>query len=210
MIRVEQLEVGPMSNYAYLLCDAAAGACAVVDPGWDAPKILAAARAQGCSVAAVLLTHHHFDHSNEVPSLVRAAPAPVYVHRADAGPVRPKAPDLREVSDGDRMKVGRCEVEFLHTPGHTRGSQCLRAGRNLLTGDTLFLGACGRVDLEDSDPEQMTKSLRRLAGLPGTLTVWPGHAYGPAPSGPLSVEIATNPYMLAAIVEGKAGSDLEI
>ncbi|MBI5883895.1 MAG: MBL fold metallo-hydrolase [Elusimicrobia bacterium] len=201
---LKQLGVGPMANFAYLLCDPSVRECAVVDPGWDVAAIAATARAAGCAVTAVLLTHHHFDHSDGLPELLKKSPAPVYVHRDDAALVRPKAGgDLREVSDGDRLKLGGFSVEFLHTPGHTRGSQCLVAGGHLLTGDTLFIGACGRVDLPDSEPERMFESLKRIAGLPGTLTVWPGHAYGSASSALLSSEVAANPYLRLAAAKGR-------
>ncbi|MBI5623900.1 MAG: MBL fold metallo-hydrolase [Elusimicrobia bacterium] len=203
MIVLKQLPVGPMANFAYLLCDPAAAECAVVDPGWDAARLCAAAEEVGCRVAAVLLTHHHFDHSDGLPALLAKSPAPVFVHREDAAHVRPKASLIREVSDGDKTAVGGFEVEFLHTPGHTKGSQCIRAGEHLLTGDTLFIGACGRVDLPDSEPERMFESLRRLAALPGGLTVWPGHAYGPASSGLLSREVISNPYLRLAASEGR-------
>ncbi|MBI5209472.1 MAG: MBL fold metallo-hydrolase [Elusimicrobia bacterium] len=195
---LKQLELGPMANYVYLVGDPAAKECAVVDPGWDAPAILKAVAAEGCRVKAVLLTHHHFDHANGLEGLLKDAEVPVYIHRDDAGPIRPVAADLREVEDASKMRIGSVEVEFLHTPGHTAGSQCLRVEGNLLTGDTLFIGGCGRVDLPDSDPAKMYKSLRRIAGLPGTLVVWPGHGYGDRASSPLSCEVKDNHYLKSA------------
>ncbi|MBI4677576.1 MAG: MBL fold metallo-hydrolase [Elusimicrobia bacterium] len=203
MIRLKALGVGPMANFAYLLADPSARECAVVDPGWDPDALARAAAGEGWRITAVLLTHHHFDHSNGLEDLLQAAPAPVFVHRADAEAFKGKVKDLREVRDGDILPIGKGKVEFLHTPGHTRGSQCLRIENHLLTGDTLFIGGCGRVDLPDSDPDDMFQSLRRIAGLPGTLTVWPGHAYGTCAGGAgpgalLSSEVATNPCLRTA------------
>jgi len=101
--------------------------------------------------------------------------------------------DLRRVDDGDRLKVGDLELRFLHTPGHTPGSQCFLIGDRLVAGDTLFVQGCGRVDLPGSDPEEMYRSLTdRLSKLPDDVLLYPGHDYGGRPTSTLGEERKTN------------------
>ncbi|MBI5242369.1 MAG: MBL fold metallo-hydrolase [Elusimicrobia bacterium] len=196
---LKQLLLGPMDNYVYLVGDAAAKECAVVDPGWDAPAILKAIEAEGLLLRAVLLTHHHFDHANGIPDLLAKAEVPVYVHKDDAPFIKRAGSMLRAVEDGQTLKVGGRELTFLHTPGHTRGSQCLLIEGRLLTGDTLFIGCCGRVDLPDSDPRKLYGSLRKLGALPDDLLIYPGHNYSPETSARLGDEKLSNPYIAAAM-----------
>ena len=91
--------------------------------------------------------------------------------------------------------VGDIEIEFLHTPGHTPGSQCFRIRNTLVSGDTLFIQGCGRVDLPGSDPEQMYHSLRKLAALPDDTLLLPGHHYSEAPNATMGETKAQNPYL---------------
>ena len=86
--------------------------------------------------------------------------------------------DIQMVDSGDSMRIGNVEIEFLHTPGHTPGSQCFRVRNSLVSGDTLFIQGCGRVDLPGSDPDEMFHSLRKLASLPDDTVLYPGHDYG--------------------------------
>jgi glyoxylase-like metal-dependent hydrolase (beta-lactamase superfamily II) len=85
---------------------------------------------------------------------------------------------VKPVRAGDKIKLGATELTFLHTPGHTPGSQCFLVNGRLLAGDTLFLGFCGRCDLPGSDPKQLFESLNRVIGkLPGETVLYPGHNY---------------------------------
>ncbi|HAM36993.1 MAG TPA: MBL fold hydrolase [Elusimicrobia bacterium] len=200
-IFVKQLGLGPMKNFAYLVGGAGDGECAVVDPGWDAAEILAVARQEGRRIAAALLTHGHFDHAGGLKDLLRQGDIPVFAHPDDAKPFFTTIPDLRLLRDGEAASVGGIKLLCLHTPGHTPGSQCLLAGDQLFTGDTLFVDCCGRTDLEGSDPESMHRSLRRLAALPPQTTVWPGHDYGPRPSAALGDILKMNPFLAAATLD---------
>lgn len=188
-----------MQNFVYLLGDREAGECVVVDPAWDVRGIVDAAAAEGLTIVGALVTHYHPDHVGGsifgleiegLPALMAACPCPVHVHRAEAAGVRVvtglSQSDLVEHDSGDRVTVGGLEIELLHTPGHTPGSQCFRVratarepGGALVAGDTLFLQGCGRVDLPGGDVEQMHETLtRRLGTLPGDTMLLPGHAYG--------------------------------
>jgi glyoxylase-like metal-dependent hydrolase (beta-lactamase superfamily II) len=113
--------------------------------------------------------------------------------------VRARGPDP-SIEDGAQLTLGGLACTVLSTPGHTPGSVCFQVGDCLFTGDTLFVGSCGRVDLPGSNPEHMHASLRRLASLPDELTVLPGHDYGPSPSNKIGGEKATNMMMREAMM----------
>ena len=190
---VKQLAVGPMLNLAYIVGDADAGLCAVIDPGWDSQSILDAAKDLELKIEKILLTHAHFDHAGAVGDIAKETGAAIYVHTSET----PKSGDeltFVQTSDGDVIDLGSLKIECVHTPGHTPGSQCFLVGGNLFTGDTLFIDGCGRVDLPESNPGQMLKSLGRISKLDPTLKVWPGHDYGglTATMGEL---VETNPYL---------------
>jgi glyoxylase-like metal-dependent hydrolase (beta-lactamase superfamily II) len=104
--------------------------------------------------------------------------------------------DLRRVVDGDRLRIGEIDLQFLHTPGHTPGSQCFLLGNRLVAGDTLFVQGCGRVDLPGGDPEAMYHTLTgKLAKLPTDTVLYPGHHYGPTPTSTIGDELRQNQYM---------------
>lgn len=195
MIELRQLQLGPMANFVYLLADPRTKECAVVDPAWDVPAILKAVDAEGWKLRGMLVTHNHPDHTNGIGALLREADVPVFVHEADAYALKEHGGAVKSVRGGDTWTVGGLTVSFLHTPGHTHGSQCFQVFDRLLTGDTLFIKGCGRVDLPNSDPERMYASLRRISTLPDETLLLPGHDYGDKPCAPLKEEKALNPYL---------------
>ena len=210
---IQCIVTGAYRENAYVAFDGA-GKAAVVDPGEDAPRILAAVRDSGAELAAVLLTHGHLDHIAALPALLAAAPVPVHVAAADAAwcfsernflfpydPVLvPPATLAADLEEGAEVHAGKLVFRTLWTPGHSPGSVCfLLEGASggpatLLAGDTLFAGSIGRTDFEGGDDEAMAASLRRLAALPPQTRVLPGH--GPATT--LARELRTNPYLIAA------------
>ena len=180
-----------MVNLAYLVGDRDAGECLVVDPSWDPMGLVRRAKQDGMRVVGVIVTHYHGDHAGGdlwghpvpgVAELVRAGLGPVHVQAGDGALLRERCgltPDqTEEHADGAIIRVGQVEIEVLHTPGHSPGSACFRMGDALLTGDTLFVHGCGRVDLPTSDPEAMAASLRRLQAIEEDLEIFPGHDYG--------------------------------
>jgi glyoxylase-like metal-dependent hydrolase (beta-lactamase superfamily II) len=182
VVRVLQLPVGPMKNFAYLLADDA-GEAALVDPAWDVPALLAAARREGIRITHVLATHGHPDHVNGVAEAQAATGTCVVAHASADHPF-----DVG-VKDGDVVEVGALRIRVHHTPGHRFDSVCYQMEGYLVTGDTLFVGECGRVDLPGSDPVAMHRSLVTvLRGLPDDLVVLPGHDYGPTPTSTLGRE----------------------
>jgi glyoxylase-like metal-dependent hydrolase (beta-lactamase superfamily II) len=106
------------------------------------------------------------------------------------------ASDLVAVEGGDDVQIGQLKVTFLHTPGHTPGSQCFLVGNALVSGDTLFIGSCGRVDLPGSNPEDMYRSLTQVvAALPDQTILYPGHNYADRPRSTIGDEKRTNQMM---------------
>jgi len=192
---VRQLALGPMKNFVYLVGPAEV---AVVDPAWDVPAILQAVEAEGRTLVAAFLSHHHFDHINGVPALLAARDVPVYAQAAEvdfADALKPFGGALRAVKPGDAVHVGALPVTCIHTPGHTPGSQCLHCGGALVSGDTVFVNACGRCDLSGGSAEQMFDSLHRVLGaLPGDTRLYPGHDYGDVAVSSLARERERNPY----------------
>lgn len=179
-----------MQNFVYLVGDTEEKKCWIVDPAWDVETALAQAEKDGYGLEGALLTHSHYDHCNALDKLLKAKDIPVYVHKREPE-IAKKAvetgifgflpPDnLKAVESGDKISLGRTTLTFLHTPGHTPGSQCFLVNNNLISGDTLFLGTCGRCDLPGGNPYEMHESLnQKIAKLPGDTVLFPGHNYAP-------------------------------
>lgn len=191
----KQIPVGYMGNFVYLIGDKKKKECAVVDPAWDVDAVLKEAVRDGMKVVAGILTHTHFDHVNGVEDLIRKTGAKIYVHENEAKYLKNIREHLEETKEGSTVKIGDVKITFLHTPGHTEGAQCVLVGDRIVTGDTLFVGACGRCDLPGGNEKKMAQSMKRLASLDGSLKVFPGHAYGDADSSTIEHEKKTNPFM---------------
>ena len=199
---VIQFPIGPMANFGYLIGDPRTKEAIVVDPAWSPEEIFKVAAAENLRLVGMAVTHAHFDHSNAIELLLHKIDVPVYAN-ADEVPYAKSGTNIvgdlgrtvKTVRGGEKIKIGDTEIEFLHTPGHTPGSQCLRVENKLITGDTLFIGGCGRSDLPGGNAPLLFKTLRKLAAMPGELTVCPGHDYGAAPTRLLRDEIAHNPYL---------------
>jgi len=185
---LRQMELGPMQNFVYLIGDPETRDCVVVDPAWEIDAILDQVAADGMQLGGVLVTHTHQDHvgghlfGHDIPgieALLERTPARVYVHAAEREFLRGYGSDLVKVSGGDTLQMGKRTITFVHTPGHTPGSQCFLVDGRLISGDTLFIRSCGRTDLPGSDPKEMYTSLTtRLGALPDETVVFPGHNYG--------------------------------
>ncbi len=191
---VKQIAVGPMMNFAYLTGPMKGDGVILIDPSWDAKKLIGAAEEAGRRIEAILLTHGHFDHANALEDVTKRIAVPVYVHEAEAKEI-PTALDIRTTREGSAIEAAGVTITCLHTPGHTPGSQCFLIGNALFTGDTLFVDGCGRVDLEGGDPEAMVRSLVRLGELPGNTIVYPGHDYGGTKVTTIEEQRQNNPYM---------------
>lgn len=207
---LRQLELGPMQNFVYLVGDREAGECVVVDPAWEIDAIVRAAEADGMRITGALVTHTHPDHVGghlfgmDIPGvadLLERVPARVHVHAAEREFLKGFGSDLAKVEAGAELAVGGVAIRFIHTPGHTPGSQCFYVDGRLLSGDTLFINSCGRTDLPGGDPEEMHRSLtQRLAKLPDDTVLLPGHNYGGDVS-TIGDEKRRNPFMRIGLAE---------
>ena len=194
-LAIHQLLLGPLQNFVYVLADDVTRRALVVDPGWDTQAILARLAEHDLTLAGLLVTHTHFDHINAVGELVTQADVPVYVHRDEREPMPVRSSSVKRVVGGDEIPLGDQAVRLLHTPGHTPGSTCFLINDCLLSGDTLFVKACGRSDLPGGDPEQLHHSLGRIAALDERITVYPGHDYGDTPQSTIGAEKRENPFL---------------
>ena len=194
-MQIWTFQLGPLGTNCYIVADENTKTCAVVDPGGSGDKVAQWLRMQGLTPKYVLLTHGHFDHVGGVEKLMEAFPGlPVYLHEADTRLDGELSHGLRwtdTYGEGDTLPLDSVRFQVLHTPGHTPGSVCLRAGDVLLTGDTLFAGSCGRTDFPGGSWAQMMASLGRLVKLEGNLQVLPGHGEPTT----LEAERASNPYV---------------
>lgn len=189
-----------MVNFAYLIGDRETGEALIVDPAYSVDELLGELAADEMRCTGVLATHYHADHVGGavgdwpiegVAALLERVDVPIHVQR-DEVPWVKRAAGLEDGAlvaheSGDVVTVGGVAVTLLHTPGHTPGSQCFLVERRLVSGDTLFLDGCGRVDLPGSDPVAMYESLTtRLAAVPDDTVLYPGHQYSADPSAPMS------------------------
>jgi len=185
-----------MRNFAYVVGDRQTGEAVIVDPAYDPAGLVDLVEADGLKVVGALGTHYHADHVGGsmmgfqlagVAELQQRASVPVHVQNDEAEFVR-KVTGLTDAElvthvSGDVVSVGAIDIELIHTPGHTPGSQCFLVDGRLLAGDTLFLDGCGRTDLPGGDPAQLYESLtQRLSKVPDDTVLFPGHLYSPMPS----------------------------
>lgn len=189
---VKQIGVGTMQNFVYLLADKPGGEALTIDSGWETAPIISEAKELGVKVKFAVATHSHFDHVSTLRELADALGAKVVAH--ERSPIERDMP----VKGGDVLMVGQEEIKVVSTPGHTPDSICLYDGKNLFTGDTLFIGNCGRTDLPGGSTEEMFNSLHHvILKLPLSTTIYPGHDYGDVPFRRLGEEAQTNPALSA-------------
>lgn len=205
---IEQIEIGPMQNFTYIIGCRSTREIVIVDPAWDIDSMLNHINEKDYKLTAALATHYHPDHiggsfsGNKVEGiskLLEVNPVKLYAHKTEAQGIKKVTEisdsDIVKTESGDCLKVGNIEIEFLHTPGHTPGSQCFKVKNTLISGDTLFINGCGRVDLPGSNSEDMYHSIQKLCCLPDDTLLLPGHNYGHIPNATLGETKQSNTYM---------------
>ncbi len=194
--RIHTLELGPMENFVYLIEDIKTKRTALVDPAWSPDAIFALADKNGLNITDILLTHSHDDHINAIDDILQRCDAEIHLTHAEAkhwGSTQFKS-SLHY--GGDQLRLGDTNIEILHTPGHTPGSACYKAGDQLITGDTMFVFGCGRCDMTGGDPNVMFETLNKIKrNLPGDTEILPGHNYAVKPTASLDEQIEGNPFM---------------
>ncbi|MBF0408435.1 MAG: MBL fold metallo-hydrolase [Candidatus Riflebacteria bacterium] len=200
----EQIQVGRMGNYAYLVGTQTAGEALVVDPGFDSEKILNAAKKHELKIRYIILTHHHYDHVDTAMSLKSVTGAEILAHEETERLLKGKVKIDRNLSDGESfmLEASDAEIKVLHTPGHAPGSICLVIDNKwLITGDTLFIGTCGRTDLPGGNSRVLFESMQKIKALPDHLIVMSGHDYGSVSKRSLGEEKKLNPVLISSDFE---------
>lgn len=183
----KQVAVGAFQNFAYVIGDEQTRIAAIVDPAWDVDKLLKTCMDLGLKVSYVINTHSHPDHVEGNDLVVRRTGAKIIMHEKSR---------LRKdisVKDGDIVDIGALKVKIIHTPGHCPDHICLLVDGKLLTGDTLFVGECGRTDLAGGNSSDMYESLfHKILPLQDSIEVYPGHDYGIRPFSTIGYERENN------------------
>jgi len=186
-MKVHQLQVGNMQNFTYILEDEKTGEAVLVDPSWDLDAVEQLITRNNLKIKYIVNTHHHFDHTVGNEAMTNTTGAKIIQHEAST---------LKHdiiVKDGDKIIFGESEVVVFHTPGHSKDSICLVGDGKILTGDTLFVGNCGRVDLPGGSANELYHSLFDvLAKLDDKLVMYSGHNYGTKLASTLGQEKETN------------------
>jgi glyoxylase-like metal-dependent hydrolase (beta-lactamase superfamily II) len=210
-MKIEQIMVGQMSVYAYLVACEQTGQAVVIDPAGNEDRIVQRANEQGWTIVKIVNTHGHPDHTCGNTRVKELTGAPILVHAADAGPMvshearqfaamlgcAGTPPADQTVTDGEIISAGQeVALKVIHTPGHTPGCICLYTPGHVFTGDTLFVGGVGRTDLPGGSSRVMLKSIQeRILTLPGETVVWPGHDYGESTSSTVAHEREHNGFL---------------
>lgn len=185
-LHILPLTVGELATRCYVLWLDGRDDCLVIDPGAEAETIRRAC--ENRRIAAILLTHGHFDHIGAARGLM-AEDTVLAVHRLDAPLLSDPQANVswmlgrsvtaptptRLLEEGDAVEIAGMTLQVLHTPGHTPGGVCYKLGENLFTGDTMFDRVYGRTDLPGGDEAALIRSLRRLTPLRRTCRIFAGH-----------------------------------
>jgi hydroxyacylglutathione hydrolase len=188
--RVVQLEVGPMANFSYIIADENKRVAAIVDPSWDLEKMYTILEAKKWRVTMIINTHNHFDHVLGNEQIASRSGARIAQHQDSNWEGK-----YVSITDGEQIPLGDTVIKVLHTPGHSKESISLLVNDEFIfTGDTLFVGGCGRVDLLGGDVNEMYDSLyNKVLQLNEDLIVYPGHNYGSSPWSTIGKEKKNNP-----------------
>lgn len=204
---IQQMQVGQMAVFAYLVGDPVTGDALVIDPADNAHDLLSLAAKNNLRINYIVNTHGHVDHIGGNAQMQKLTGAKIIVHEADAimltstpammlkmfGAKQSPPPDIL-VKDGQIITAGNVELKVIHTPGHSPGGMCLYAPGYVFTGDTLFVEAVGRTDLPGGSWQTMYDAIQnKLFTLPDDTRVMPGHNYGRTPTSTIGHEKKYNP-----------------
>lgn len=179
---IKTLPVGQLETNCYVVTNEDTLRCVVIDPGDESNTILDYMESNHLKCEAILMTHGHFDHIGALCAVAEETGADSYMNEKDTminngilrrGVELPEG--LKSYDDGDVLDYAGMSFEIIATPGHTPGGVCIKVNDALFTGDTLFRGSCGRVDLPGGDPQEEMRSLKKICSLEGDFEVYPGH-----------------------------------
>jgi len=186
-MKVYQLEVGNMQNFTYVLEDEETKDAVIIDPSWDLDLVLETLERNALKVKYVINTHHHFDHTIGNDAIVNHTKSKILQHESST-----LKNDMR-LTHGEKIKFGNSELTVIHTPGHSKDSICLVGDGKIFSGDALFVGNCGRIDLPGGSAKELYHSLFDIiCKLDDNLMLYPGHNYGSYPNSTIGKEKKTN------------------
>ncbi len=189
-MKVHQLQVGNMQNFTYVVEDEDTSAAIIIDPSWELVELELIIKRNGLKVKYIVNTHHHFDHTLGNEAMKESTKVPVIQHESS---------ELQHdiaVKDGDYIEFGNSKLKVIHTPGHSKDSICLIGDGKIFSGDTLFVGNCGRVDLPGGSARDLYHSLFDILYLlDDDLVMYSGHNYGPSDTSTIGQEKITNMVM---------------
>ena len=189
-MKVYQISVGPMQNFSYIVEDESTHEAIIIDPSWDLDKIIQIVEEQNLNPKYIVNTHWHDDHTRGNEELAAEISTRIVQHEAST------LQNDMTVKDGDSIKFGCSELIVYHTPGHSKDSICLVGDGKIFSGDTLFVGNCGRIDLPGGSSRELYHSLFDvISNLDDGLIMYPGHDYGSAQTSTIGNEKMTNPVM---------------
>lgn len=197
---LRQLLLGSMDNFAYIAANPFERIGTVIDPGRhgkEAEKVLEEADRDGVRIKYIISTHSHYDHIGGINDIAEQTGAELLVHEDEKDYMDRLGHHVDIIlKDNDLLNLGGLAVRIIHTPGHSPGSICILSENKLFTGDTLFVGGCGRADLPGSEPEKLYHSLYdKILSLPDETEIYPGHDYGKRPVSTIAAEKVANPYL---------------
>jgi len=179
-----------MQNFTYIVEDEDTSEAILIDPSWDLIELELIIKRNNLKIKYIVNTHHHFDHTQGNEAMVESTKAPIIQHESS---------ELKHditVKDGDYIEFGNSKLKVLHTPGHSKDSICLIGDNKIFSGDTLFVGNCGRIDLLGGSAKDLYHSLFDvLHSLDDDLVLYSGHNYGISEISTIGEEKTTNPVM---------------
>ena len=189
-MKVHQIQVGNMQNFSYVVEDEDTGEAIIIDPSWDLIELEMVIKKNNLKIKYIVNTHHHFDHTLGNEAMAESTKAQIIQHESS---------ELKHeitVKDGDLIEFGNSKLKVLHTPGHSPDSICLVGDGKIFSGDTLFVGNCGRIDLPGGSAKDLYHSLFDvLHKLDDNLVMYSGHNYGGSEISTLGQEKITNHVM---------------
>jgi len=186
-VKVHQIQVGNMQNFTYVVEDDDTNEGIVIDPSWNLDQIEQVITRNNLKIKYIVNTHHHFDHTLGNEGMAKSTDAKIIQHEAS------ELQNDITIKDGDVIKFGNSELRVLHTPGHSKDSICLIGDGKIFSGDTLFVGNCGRIDLPGGSAKELYHSLFDvLYSLDDNLELYSGHNYGLSAISTIGKEKTTN------------------
>jgi glyoxylase-like metal-dependent hydrolase (beta-lactamase superfamily II) len=176
-----------MQNFTYVVEDEETKESVIIDPSWDLDLVIEIIEKNDLKIKYVINTHHHFDHTVGNDAMIKYTKSKIIQHESST-----LKNDIR-VSNGDKITFGKSELVVIHTPGHSKDSMCLVGDGKFFSGDTLFVGNCGRIDLPGGSGKELYHSLFDIVyKLDDSLVLYPGHDYGNSPYSSIGKEKKTN------------------